>query len=106
MMKTPLILAGQVVTIPAREYAELLDCQRRLAELNALRRPFERFQQSPIERDPELAAFIADRLGTACLWDIHSAILKRFGKPRTPSKSAIHRYGQRLRARTVPALPG
>ena len=96
-------LAGQVVTIRAKEYAELLDCRRRLAELNALRRPFERFPQSPIERDSEVAAFIADGLGTCTLHDLRTAVLARFGAARTPSKSAIHRYWQRLLARYGPS---
>jgi hypothetical protein len=87
----------QTVTIPLTDYAELLDCRRRLVELKAAQRAFERPPKSPIDRDPELAAFIADRLGMAKLAEIRSACVAEFGPDRTPSRSAIARYWLRLR---------
>jgi hypothetical protein len=86
-----------VVTIPAADYAELLDCRRRLAEVEARQRTFERPSRSPISRDPEVAAFLAERFGRLLIRDILAACAANFGKARTPSRSAAHRYWSRLR---------
>lgn len=89
----------EVVTIPLAEYADLLDCRRRLAELTVARAAFERPPASPIERDPELATFLAERLGRATGEAILVECRSRFGPARTPSRSALDRYWRRLRAR-------
>lgn len=86
-----------VVTIPAREYRRLLDSERRLAESMARQRSFERVSNSPIERDAEVAAFLAERFGRATVAVIRQECAARFGAVRTPSRSAVFRYWSRLR---------
>lgn len=94
-----------VVTIPVDLYAELLDCRRQLAEikavrvgeLKAVRRVFNAPPRSRIGRDPEVAAFVAERLGKSTVPDIERACLARFGKRRAPNHSAISRYHDLLR---------
>lgn len=87
----------QMITIPVTEYADLLECRRRLAEMGVRKTRFVKASKSPIERDPELATFIAERLGRMVVKDVQSACEDRFGPTRTPSRSAIHRYWERLR---------
>ena len=82
-----------VVTIPAAEYADLLQCRRRVARLSS-----HTGVRSPIDLDIELAAFLAEALQRQIIRDVHAACLARFGPDRTPSKSAIHRFWQRFRA--------
>lgn len=93
----------EVVTIPLADYAKLLDCQRQLAELravqNGLNGGFNGHSRSPIDRDPEVATFIANRLGRMTFSDIREACLDRFGADRAPSRSAIHLYSIRVASR-------
>ncbi len=49
-----------------------------------------------LDRDPEIAAFVTERLGRMTLADIASKARARFGPDRSPSKSAIHYYWHRL----------
>jgi hypothetical protein len=95
----PATIAGvEVVTIPVADYAELLDCRRRLAESEVGRRAFMQPLRSRIEGDPEVATFLAGRFG---LIDVIEALRQcgaRFGAARTPSRSAAFRYRDRLRA--------
>jgi len=53
---------------------------------------------SKTDADPEIAAFVNDRLGRMSVQAIAAAAKARFGD-RAPSKSAIHRHWQRLRPR-------
>jgi hypothetical protein len=87
----------ELVTIPATLYAELLDCQRKLAEMAVQGRAFKTASKSRIERDPEVAVFLAEHLGRVIIKDIHAECLAQFGADRTPSRSAIFRYWDRLR---------
>lgn len=89
----------ELVTIPAADYADLLDCKRQLAEFKVRQRGFESPPRSRIERDPEVAIFIADRLGQATSENILAECRVRFGAARTPSRSATQRYWSRLRLR-------
>lgn len=50
---------------------------------------------SPIDRDPELAAFIRPLLGKSTVQEISDLCRERFGPDRAPSKSAIHRFWKR-----------
>lgn len=86
-----------VVTIPTTDYAALLDCRRRLAEAAARKRAFNEPSKSPIDRDPEVAAYLADRFGVEPVEVIRAGCLSQFGPKRTPSKSAVYRYWARLR---------
>ena len=93
-------IAGvEVVTIPLADYRDLLSARRRLDEMGLRRIRFECPRPGVIDRDPELAVFVTERLQTMRrLDDLHAAAVARFGRERTPSRSAIHRYWQRLRA--------
>lgn len=57
---------------------------------------------SPIDRDPELAAFIRPLLGREPVARIVAICAAKFGPDRTPSKSAIHRFWQRCNALQEP----
>jgi hypothetical protein len=54
--------------------------------------------KSRIDLDPELRAFIHELLPHCTFAEIAAECAKRFGKPRAPSKSAVHRYWQRQQA--------
>lgn len=54
--------------------------------------------RSTLHDDSELRAFVEDRLGRWKLDDIVTACRERFGAARAPSRSALHRHWQRMRA--------
>ena len=86
----------ELVTIPLTHYAELLDCQRRLAAASIPAARFAADPRSRVERDPEVAAFLAECLGVRLLKETHALCRERFGLDRTPGKSTIQRYWTRL----------
>jgi len=93
----PVAIGGvEVVTIPLAHYAELLDCQRRLAVAGISRQRFAADPRSRVDRDPQVPAFLVDCLGTMLLKDAAPRCLERFGEARTPGRSTIQRYWQRL----------
>ena len=95
---TVVTVAGiEVVTIPLAHYAELLDCQRRLAlgEVTPLR--FVADLRSRIDRDPEVANFLTECFGRMLLKDAAAGCRERFGATRAPGKSTIQRFWARLR---------
>lgn len=47
---------------------------------------------SPIDRDPELGAFLRMGADTMTLEQLRAACADHFGSDRTPSRSAIHRF--------------
>ncbi|MBA3517987.1 MAG: hypothetical protein H0T75_10170 [Rhizobiales bacterium] len=98
-------IAGvEVVTIPATEYAELLDCRRRAAERDFEAQRFMTPLRSRLDLDPEVAVFVAERLGGLTVAEVNKETTARFGAARTPARSSIHRYWMRLRqARRVAA---
>lgn len=57
-------------------------------------RPYHH-KPSPIDRDPELAAFILECSKTMVVREIRLACSEKFGAERTPSKSAIYRFQER-----------
>ena len=85
-----------MVTIPLVHEAELLDCQRRLAVADIPAARYAADPRSRVERDPEVAAFLAECLGMQLRKDIHALCLKRFGADRTHGKSTIQRYWTQL----------
>jgi hypothetical protein len=97
MVKTATIADVEVVTIPATEFAELLECRRHAAEKDFQEQRFMNPLRSRIDRDPEVAVFVAKRLGTGTMEEIIAAVQSQFGPGRTPSRSALHRYWARLR---------
>lgn len=86
----------EVVTIPLAHYAELLDCKRRLAVGSIDAPRLAANPRSRIERDPEVATFLAKSVGRVLLKDAHSTCRERFGLDRTPGKSTIARYWNSL----------
>ncbi len=52
--------------------------------------------RSPIERDTEVADFLRMILPTRTYSDAVAECLARFGPSRTPSRSAVHKYAERL----------
>jgi len=99
----PKILRGlEAVTIAADEYAELLQCRRRVADLEkpVRRRKAHKYpaQRPWFERDPEVASFVRERLGAMHLDAIKVACLEAFGPERCPSRSGLGRFWDHLRA--------
>lgn len=93
-------IAGvELVTIPVSHYAELLDCQRRLAALRVSEERFCTDPRSRVDRDPEVAAFLAECFGRVLLKDTYTECRERFGADRTPGRTTIQRYWKRLRSR-------
>ncbi len=58
-------------------------------------RDHRRGAQSKIDLDPELRAFIHDLLPHCTFAEIAAECATRFGNPRAPSRSAVHRFWQR-----------
>jgi hypothetical protein len=79
----------EVVTIPLAEYSSLLADHEELARIVA-RRP-KGLPRSPIDRNPDLKAFIEERLGKMEISAVAAACAAQFGK-KAPSRSAIHRF--------------
>lgn len=48
------------------------------------------------DRDPEVGAFVRERLGSMPMNHIAAAALEHFGKERAPSVTSVWRYWQRL----------
>ena len=90
--------ASEPVILSADEYAALLNDSEQLSALlqgvGAIDYP-----RSPIDRDPEIAAFLAARFGKQPVGEILEDCLKAFGWARTPSRSAAYRFVWRLRRR-------
>ncbi len=94
----------ELVTIPLSHYAELMDCQRRLAEVPAsapapARRPLAVDTRSRLFDDSEVASFLIEIAGTMRLSDARTACVDRFGTERAPSRSTISRFWQQNRRR-------
>jgi hypothetical protein len=92
------IVAGvPLVTIPLSDYASLLDCKRQLAERAISHDQVMSPARSVIERNPEVAVFLAQNFGLKSMETILRLCRRQFGKDRTPSRSAAYRYWERLR---------
>tara|TARA_Y100000782_G_C10113253_1_gene235478 strand:- start:243 stop:626 length:384 start_codon:yes stop_codon:yes gene_type:complete len=61
--------------------------------------PRKRGGVSAIDKDPELETFILSLKGPRTIANIRTACAKKFGDKRAPSKSALHRYIQKLQYR-------
>ena len=86
---------GATVTIPAAEYDDLVACKARLIVIEMVRARGLRSSRSPIDRDPDLALFLRERLVGGTIREVHEACLAGFGAARTPSRSAIDRFRHR-----------
>lgn len=86
------------IVIPATEYDRL-----RTIEASRTQRLLK--PRSRIDADPEVADFIAAKLGTVYLDDVVRLCLERFGAERAPSRSAVDRFRHRLEAARAEAAP-
>lgn len=75
----------------------MLDCRRKLAEFDARKWAFNAASKSPIERDLQVAAFLASRFGLAPVKLILEECRALFGPDRTPTPTSTYRYWARLR---------
>ncbi len=91
---------GDVVTIPTARFLELLAAETALA--NRQRRTH--YPRSVIDLNPEMVAFIVERLGRMRLAQILAEVRQVFG-PKAPSKSAFDRFMRRYEAGKVGFLP-
>lgn len=71
-----------------------LDEQTAMSSCSLLIR--RRGKLSRIDQDVELKNFIHGLDRYASLFELHSLLTERFGKKRTPSKSSLHRYLQKI----------
>ena len=88
-----------VVTIPVEHYASLLEDRRKLAEFGLNNSQLIRPSRSMVQRDPEVAIFLANGLGLKPVPMLLKDCKKKFGKARTPSQQSIYRYWQAIRRR-------
>ena len=86
-----------VVTIPADDYARLLDQSRQLAEWHVNNQQLIKPSRSSINRDPEVAIFLANGFGLKPVASLLKECKKRFGTARTPSLKAAYRYWESIR---------
>lgn len=91
------VMGVPVVTIPLKDYAALLASQRELAERSLSLNSLQQSRRSVIERNPEVAMFLIQRLGLEPMPAILKACRKEFGRHRTPSRSAAYRYWMKIR---------
>lgn len=94
---TAKISGVEVVTIPLSDYADLLACKRDLAIRIINHANFHKSPRSMIERNPEVAVFIAQRLGIDPVSEIVKACRRKFGKAHTPSPQSVYRYWMKIR---------
>ncbi len=91
-------IAGvEVVTIPISDYRDLLDCRRQLAEMRVRANPKMHTARSPLDCDPEIGTFLAERFGRMPVGRALDECRARFGQARTPSRSAGYRLWDRVR---------
>ena len=80
--------------------SELTDIRQTSTRASAsVLQPRKAGRRHSIETDAELEAFILSLRGSRTIADIRTACVKKFGDKRAPSKSALHRYIQKLQYR-------
>lgn len=86
-----------VVTIPVCDHENLLTKSRQfdIQQVRLKQRAVP--GRSLIERNPEIAAFLAESFGIIAVEEILKICRQRFGAVLTPSRSAAYRYWDRLR---------
>ncbi len=90
-------MAVPVVTIPLKDYTELLEAKARIDIIDARARRYSVPPRSPIQVDAEIANFFKERFGTERMEDIIRKCAGQFGVARTPSRTAAYAYWKRLR---------
>ncbi len=91
---------GDLVTIPTARFLELLAAEAKLAS----RPKRAHYPRSAIDLNPEMVAFIVDRLGRMRLAQILAEVRQVFGS-KAPSKSAFDRFMRRYEAGKI-GFPG
>lgn len=86
-----------VVTIPLAEYSALLEAKKRIDVIDTRERRYPVPPRSPIQVDAEVATFFRERFGKERMEAIITDCASRFGKRRTPSRTAAYAYWKRLR---------
>ncbi|NRF09402.1 hypothetical protein [Agrobacterium pusense] len=86
-----------VVTIPLADYKSLLEVKRLYAEANRREKQFQAPRRGMIDRNPQVAVFLAENFGTKPVDTILHECEARFGAACTPSKSAAYRYWDALK---------
>ena len=94
----------EVVTIPMSDYVELLDCRRRLGEITINHDQLFRPRRSMIERNPDVALFLAQNFGMKPVRVILQDCRRRFGRKRTPSLKSAYRYWERVRKEALKVI--
>lgn len=95
--KRSVVSGVEVVTIPLRDYADLLDSKRQLAERVISHDQVISPRRTKIERNPEVAVFLVEKFGLMPVKDALRLCRRKFGKAATPSLSAAYRYWDRVR---------
>ena len=86
-----------LVMIPAAEYAALLEAKARLSEISFNHQQLSTPRKGVIDRNPEVAVFLAQRFGLRPMGALLRECKRTYGAKRTPSRSAAYRYWERLR---------
>ena len=95
--KRETIKGVRLITIPLRDYVDLLDCKRQLAERVISHEQVMSPRRSRVERNPEVAVFLAQNFGLLPMDEILRRCRRQFGKAVTPSSTAAYRYWEKLR---------
>ncbi len=90
----------EVVTIPLTDYAALLDCRRKLQETELTVEQFLSGRKSVIDRNPEVAVYLAQNFGLMPMKDLLRVCRRKFGRQCTPSRSAAYRYWKTVRLKS------
>ena len=90
----------EVVMIPLADYAALLECRKELQESRLTIQQFITGRRSVIDRNPEVAIFLAKNFGLVPMKDLLRDCRRQFGRNRTPSQSAAYRYWAAVRKRS------
>ncbi len=96
---------AEALEVTGQLLAELSTSETAPVKLTSVRtsasvlQPGKAVRKHSIEKDPELEAFILSLRGSRTIADIRTACAKKFGDKRAPSKSALHRYIQKLQYR-------
>lgn len=95
------VISGiEVVTIPLADYAALLDCRRKLLETELSIEQFVTGRRSVVDRNPEVAVYLAQNFGLVSMKELLRECRRKFGGSRTPSQSAAYRYWATVRKKS------
>lgn len=96
-VKRTSISGVELVTLPLFHYKDLLEAQRRLEEIQASAIQLHTPQRGLLNRNPEVAVYLAQNFGLVPIPTLLRRCKRLFGAARTPSASAAYRYWERIR---------